>query len=69
MRKNNQGSEFDQSPVYVCIKISQWNSFVQVKYAKEKGDVLWALLANIIFQCLFSLQEWKAGTLVDNCLF
>jgi hypothetical protein len=33
MRKSNRGSEFDQSILYTCMEISQWNHCVQLMYS------------------------------------
>jgi hypothetical protein len=32
---NNRGEKFNQSTLYVCVKLSQCNSFIQLIYANE----------------------------------
>jgi hypothetical protein len=32
--------EVDLSTSYVCVKISQWNSFLQFKYGKIENEII-----------------------------
>jgi hypothetical protein len=45
-RKSNRGAEFDQSTLYECMKISQWNAFVQLIYTNKKLKTKSALYKN-----------------------
>jgi hypothetical protein len=38
LRRSDRGEEFDQSPLYVCMEISKWNSFVKLIYTNFKNE-------------------------------
>jgi hypothetical protein len=54
-QKGNRGGGFDQTTLYSCIEISQWNSFVQLIYAHfKKRKITWNKNKTVSHNCLYN---------------